>query len=168
MAKRVALSVSVMFTLIILIGPASAQSIPSLKRALNESAICKPLKFDAKDVFKLFGVTIPATPIDTTVGWDNENHDVKTFTVDANHKLHSDMTIGCQPSDEGAILKLVGKKGVDVRLTEDATCTGTVGDGNAVPDLACTTNGEGAKFLNRIADLDGQLRPVFQKALSSP
>ena len=93
---------------------------------------------------------------------DSKNaHKVKSFSVDANHELTADIEIGCQPSSQGALLKLFGKKPNDFRITDRVACNGAVRPNGSVPDLNCKVSGEGAKFLAAITDLTGQLKIIF-------
>jgi hypothetical protein len=146
---------------------ALAETVADLENKLNGSNICTPLKFDAKKVAEYLGYKVSALIRgNTTVGWDKNSHKVKSFSVDANHNLRADIELGCQPSSQGAILKLIGKKPAEFRITDNVDCTGTVGPDGSVPDLSCKVSGEGAKFLGAITDLTGQLKSIFQVVLT--
>jgi hypothetical protein len=147
---------------------ALAQNKAELEAKLNQSSICTPLKFDVKDVAKLLGISVPNTPIpiDTTVGWDQNTHKVKSVVVNTSHKLSADLELGCQPSSEGAVLKILNITPAQVRLRESVSCTATVGADGSVPNLVCKPSGEVGKLLGAITNLNGQLRPIFQAVLA--
>jgi hypothetical protein len=147
---------------------ASAQSAIDLEAKLNQSQICAPLKFDVIDVAKLLGLSIPDIPIpvDTTIGWDKNEHTVISLAVNVDHKLSSTLELGCQPSSEAAVLKILNLTPDQVRLRENVSCNATVGQDGSVPNLMCNPSGEAGKLLGAITDLNGQLKPIFQAVLA--
>jgi hypothetical protein len=147
---------------------ASAQNIASLESRLNQSDICKPLKFDVKDVAKALGIDLPHIPFggDTTIGWDKNAHKAKSLVVDSNRNLTSDLELGCQPSSEATVLKVLKIKPDRLRLPENVTCTGTVESDGSVLDLICKPSGEMGKLLGSITNLNGQLQPIFKAVLA--
>lgn len=152
------------------ISNAYAQDEVVLNNGLKTSKVCEPMGVDAVEVAKVLGFNVPDNPlkIDTGARWDKDFHVVKpgTFTVDASRIMKAELLIDCRPSEEGEIIKLIGKKPEELRLIENASCQATVGPSGEVPDLNCTVSGAVGEFLSKITDMNEKLKPVFQAALT--
>lgn len=148
---------------------ASAQSAGDLEARLNHSDFCTPLKFDAVDVARLLGYSIPDIPLKVEVGWDKNSHTVARFTVDAGRKLEADLQIGCEPGPTSAgVLELLDLEPKELRLSDTVICAGTVGADGVIAELVCKPTDKIGRILARITDLSGQLKPIFQTALPKP
>jgi hypothetical protein len=146
---------------------ALADAKSDLNEALKKTNFCALLKFDSKEILKYLKIPVPPLlpPGATTIGIDKEAHKVSSLSGSPGGKLASQIEVGCKPSDQSALVILIGGGADRFRITDNADCAGSVQADYSVPDLQCKISGEGAKFLGKIERFDERMKPLFQAAL---
>lgn len=160
---------SYIFVAIIYASPISAQerSIVRVEEYINKSQICERLpEFDFIEISKRLGMNLPIPFfVDGAARWDKNRHNVINFDLDPS-AIHLDLVLGCQPSDEGEIIKLLGMSGDQFRLTDNATCTGNFEEARTVK-LSCQVSGELGKLIGSAINLDSFVSDAVSAALSN-
>ncbi len=125
----------------------------SIQVALNEAQICAMLPdLDAAEVAEIIGIDLPIPPfVDTGARWDKDRHEVISAFLE-NDRLAFEVRFGCQPSDDGALIRLLPLSGDNLRLTDNGSCEGPVRRGSV--DLDCDISGELGSVFGAVTGLD--------------
>lgn len=136
-----------------------------LQVALNRAQLCSTLPdFDVAKVASILGVNLSIPPfIDTGARWDKDRHTVTSASLD-DDRLSFEVRFGCQPSDDGALIRILPVSGDDLRLTDNGRCSGP--QMQRVVELDCQISGELGRLFGAVTGLDqtisAAVAPVLQ------
>ncbi|WP_299845285.1 hypothetical protein [uncultured Jannaschia sp.] len=142
-----------------------AQGSNDLERGLNSSELCAALpELDALQVADLLGISVDIPrffPIDLTARWDKNRHEVRRFTTEGAN-FTAELVIGCQPSDQSAVIKALPISAENVRLFDNVRCEGVLPGEGSTASADCEVSGEIGSFIARFIDLNGYVARFVQ------
>lgn len=141
-------------------------SAGDLEKRINNARLCSALpELDVREVAKILEISLPIPAflnIDLSAKWDKDRHGVREWHLDGG-KFRLVMVLGCEPSSRSMLIEALPISATDVRLRDNASCEGILGDDQSVVAIDCRVSGEIGSLIARYVNLEAFITTALNK-----